>query len=151
MNSLVVRKANSEDLDALVPLFDGYRVFYGRASDPAGAREFLADRIAGSESIIFIASKNGEAVGFTQLFPSFSSATMARTYILNDLFVGESFRNQGIGRQLIDAAVEFGRLDGAVRLTLSTAVDNYAAQELYCKSGWKQDEQFKVFHFSLLA
>jgi len=150
MNNLFVRKANSADLDVLVPLFDGYRVFYGRDTDPAGAREFLANRFAGSESIIFIASKNGEAVGFTQLFPSFSSAVMARTYILNDLFVSEPFRNQGVGRRLLDAAVEFGKLDGAARLTLSTAIDNHAAQALYRKSGWKQDEQFKVFHYSLV-
>lgn len=150
MSKLVVRKANSADLDALVPLFDDYRVFYGRDSDPAGAREFLVSRFARNESIIFIASRDGEAVGFTQLFPSFSSATMARTYILNDLFVGESFRKQGVGRQLLDAAVEFGKLDGAARLTLSTAIDNHAAQALYRRGGWKQDEQFKVFHYSLV-
>jgi len=150
MSSHVVRKADPADLDALVPLFDGYRVFYGRDSDPVGAREFLAKRFAGSESIIFIARENDVAVGFTQLFPSFSSAAMARTFILNDLFVLESFRNQGIGRQLLDAAIEFGKLDGAVRLTLSTAIDNHAAQALYRQSGWIQDEQFKVFHYSLV-
>lgn len=149
MSYPVIRQAVATDIDVLVPLFDGYRQFYGCRSDVDGAREFLAARFANNESTIFIASLGEAVVGFAQLYPSFSSAAMARTYILNDLFVSENSRKRGAGRLLLEAAIEFARSREAVRLTLSTALDNYTAQALYAGSGWKRDEQFMVYHFGL--
>jgi len=39
-----VRQATIRDLEQLVPLFDGYRQFYGRVSHLRAAREFLLAR-----------------------------------------------------------------------------------------------------------
>jgi len=147
--TLQVRQAVLADLDDLVPLFDGYRQFYGKASDLAGAREFLAARFNHNESVLFIAREGGAAVGFTQLYPSFSSASMARTFILNDLFVSEAARSKGIGTRLLQAAADYAKALGAVRLTLSTAVTNTTAQSVYEAAGWKRDEQFFVYHLAL--
>jgi hypothetical protein len=41
-----VRLATLQDLEQLVPLFDGYRQFYGKPSDLELARRFLSDRLA---------------------------------------------------------------------------------------------------------
>ena len=112
------------------------------------ARQFLADRMSQGESVIFMASQAGEPVGFTQLYPSFSSVSMARVFILNDLFVTEQGRRGGIASSLISAAVDFAKAVGAVRLTLSTAVTNKPAQTLYSASGWKKDEQFFFYNFA---
>lgn len=89
MNAVTVRQATLSDLDALVPLFDGYRQFYGRASDAQAVRVFLLDRFNHGESALFIAVEGQTPIGFTQLYPSFSSVSLARTFILNDLFVQE--------------------------------------------------------------
>jgi hypothetical protein len=59
-----VRQATLDDLDLLVPLFDGYRQFYEQPSDPALARAFLGERLARGDSRLFLAEMNGEAVGF---------------------------------------------------------------------------------------
>lgn len=149
MNKIIVRQAVLSDIETLVPLFDGYRQFYGRESDTRGAREFLLARFNHGESTLFIAHETGVAVGFAQLFPSFSSASLARTFILNDLFVSESSRKKGAGKLLINAAVEFAKSLGALRLTLATAADNERAQALYHSSGWKRDEQFNVYHYTI--
>ena len=149
MNGISVRQAILSDIEALVPLFDGYRQFYGRESDLRGAREFLLARFNHGESTVFIAHEAGVAVGFAQLYPSFSSVSLARTFILNDLFVDENYRKNGAGRFLIAAAVEFAKSRGALRLTLATAVDNKPAQALYHSSGWKRDEQFVVYHYTI--
>src|SRR5579885_1377936 len=69
-----VRRATIEDLDTLVPLFDAYRQFYRQPSAPTEARRFLRDRLEQNESIVFLALVEAAAVGFTQLYPSFSSA-----------------------------------------------------------------------------
>ena len=143
---MVIRQATIADLDALVPLFDAYRRFYGRESDPAGARAFLRDRFVHQQSVIFLArADDGAAVGFTQLYPSFSSTAMARIFVLNDLFVAPGARRRRVATLLLDAAADHAAATGAVRLTLSTAVDNAAAQSLYRANGWERDEQFLVF------
>jgi len=151
MNDLTIRRASLSDLDALVPLFDGYRRFYQCASDLPAAKAFLNDRLSRGESIVFIAEQGETPVGFCQLFPSFSSAAMARTYILNDLFVHEDARRLGVASRLMQAAVDFAGAEDAVRVTLSTAVSNETAQALYLSQGWKRDEQFFVYHFFMPA
>src|SRR5262249_40869168 len=118
MSNLIVRQATIFDLPVLAPLFDGYRVFYERASDVAGPHAFLLDRFKHAESVIFLAQLGAEPVGFVQLYPSFSSASMARIFILNDLFVREDSRGNGVGKELIEAAADFARAAGAVRMTL---------------------------------
>ena len=142
MNNLSIRQAVLADLDALSVLFDGYRVFYGRESNVAAAKEFLLARFEHGQSVLFIAFDGATAVGFTQLYPSFSSVSLGRIYILNDLFVHASARGKGAGAQLLSAAIKFGKSVGAIRLALSTALTNTKAQALYETEGWERDDDF---------
>ena len=144
-----VRQATILDLEQLAPLFDRYRQFYGRASDVAAAREFLLARFTNKESTLLIAHEDERPVGFTQLYPSFSSVSLARIFILNDLFVSEQARRNGVASALMSAAVKFASTLGAVRLSLSTAITNDAAQALYHSAGWKRDDQFFVYHLAI--
>ena len=149
MSNITVRQAALSDLEALVPLFDGYRQFYGRPSDIPAVREFLLARFNHGESTLFIAHKDNLPVGFTQLYPSFSSVSLARVFVLNDLFVHEQARRKGVAFKLMTAAPDFAKLLGAVRVSLSTATSNETAQALYQFAGWKRDEQFFVYHFAI--
>jgi ribosomal protein S18 acetylase RimI-like enzyme len=144
-----IRPATVHDLDIIVPLFDAYRGFYGRPSDLARARAFLAERFAHHESIIFLALDASGAVGFTQLYPLFSSVSCTRKYLLNDLFVVPSARRGGAARALLVTAADFARAQGAASLSLSTGVDNSAAQHLYESLGWTRDESFYEYNFIL--
>ncbi len=147
---MLTRRALITDLDALAAMFDAYRQFYGQPSDVAGARTFLADRFAHDQSVIFIALDNeGQPLGFTQLYPSFTSTRMQRIFILNDLFVVPDGRRQGVGKALLAAATDYGRDAGAARLALSTAVDNLTAQGVYEANGWTRDEAFYSYNFPL--
>jgi GNAT superfamily N-acetyltransferase len=150
MPDITVREATVFDLDLLVPLFDEYRQFYGKESDPDLARRFLLERFQYSQSIVFLAEgQDGLAIGFTQLFPSFSSASAARIFILNDLFVRPEFRRMKAGSLLLAAAARFGRAVGAVRLTLSTEITNLTAQALYEAEGWRRQIDFYVYNLAL--
>ena len=138
-----VRQATIYDLDTLVPLFDGYRQFYQQTSDLARARAFLAERFTHHESVILLAcDEHGTGLGFTQLFPLFSSVSTARIYLLNDLFVASEARKHGVGKALLDASAEHARALGAARLWLQTALDNTPAQALYESAGWKRGTEF---------
>lgn len=144
-----IRRATIADLDALVPLFDDYRVFYRQTSDRPLARAFLSERMEQRESVIFVAEADGGIVGFTQLYPSFSSGRAAPIFILNDLFVTPSARGSGVATALLSAAAEFGASAGAVRLTLSTAADNLVAQGLYEGQGWVRETTFIAYNRAL--
>ena len=136
------------DLDELVPLFDGYRQFYGWRSDPAGARAFLRERMARDESVVYLAYAGArDAVGFTQLYPSFSSVSLQPLWILNDLFVRSDIRRGGVARALLERTRRHAVETGAKGLILSTGVTNKAAQALYESCGWQRDDEF--FHYYL--
>lgn len=146
---VVTPRATLDDLAALALLFDAYRVFYGRASNPALARAFLTERLQHGESTIFIAhdAASTAALGFTQLYPSFSSVSARRIWILNDLFVAPAARRRGVARALMACARTFATTDGAIRLVLETAADNHGAQALYESLGYAREGSTR--HYSL--
>jgi ribosomal protein S18 acetylase RimI-like enzyme len=147
---LTVREATILDLDLLAPLFDAYRQFYRKPTDAELARRFLRNRLENGESVLFLALlPGGAAAGFTQLYPSFSSASAAPIFILNDLFVEPRFRRMGAGAALLAAARAFGERAGAVRLTLSTEITNEYAQALYEACGWTRQKDFYVYNLNL--
>ena len=145
-----VSHATLADLDAVTPLFDAYRVFYRQPSDPDGARAFLRARVERNESEVLLArnAPDGHVLGFTQLYPLFSSVSMRRSWVLNDLFVLPEARKHGVARALMCAAREFGHVNGAIWLTLETANDNGPAQALYESLGYYNEAD--VRHYSLL-
>ena len=137
---LRIRRADVADLPALVPLFDAYRRFYGQSGDMERAEAFLRERLERGESMVLLAERTGVAVGFTQLYPMFSSVRTARAWVLNDLFVVEDARRGGVARALLDAAADFARAEGARGLMLETGRDNAAARALYRAAGWHEDD-----------
>lgn len=129
-----------DNLNDLVDLFDQYRIFYKNESDKVGAKQFLTERINNKESVIFICYIDNKAVGFTQLYPKYSSVGMTQEWILNDLFVVEKSRKVGVGTRLIIAAVDFALSKGSKSVVLSTQVDNIVAQKLYKELGFELQE-----------
>ena len=147
--SITIRQATTNDVDLLVPLYSGYRVFYKQEPEPEREKAFLQDRLAKRESVIFIAvdAVTGTGVGFTQLYPMFSSVRMKTIWILNDLFVSDSARGQGVAANLMNRAEQYSRESDSAGLELATGKDNHPAQALYEKRGWSKENDF--FHYSL--
>jgi len=146
-------RAKPEHTKLVVPLFDAYRQFYKQKSDLAAARRFLSERLKKDQSVIFLAldgvGRSKNAIGFTQLYPSFSSSSMRRLWILNDLFVVPGVRKQGVGEALMERARQLAVQTKADGLTLETATDNYTAQRLYEKLGYKKDEVYFRYNLAL--
>jgi GNAT superfamily N-acetyltransferase len=143
--NLHIQTATLEQLEEIVPLFDAYRVFYQQESDLERARAFIRERLYLRESVIFLAYLDGVAVGFTQLFPTFSSTTTQRLWTLNDLYVSENMRGHRIGQRLLEVAAEFAKTHGAKGLELATAVTNISGQKLYERAGFVRETHFYCY------
>ncbi|WML39789.1 GNAT family N-acetyltransferase [Neobacillus sp. OS1-2] len=143
-----IQKATLNELDALTELFDLYRQFYEQKSDMEGARKFLQERILNEESVAFIALEESNPLGFVQLYPSFSSVSMQRSWVLNDLYVKEIARGMGVGESLMKMAIDFAKETGAKGLFLETAEDNTTAQRLYEKIGFIKESHY-FYYFSI--
>jgi GNAT superfamily N-acetyltransferase len=141
-----VRQAVAADLAALAGLFDSYRQFQGKPSDLGAGADFLRDRLDHGESVLFIAIDGTEPAGFAQLYPSFSSVSLARVFVLNDLFVLPARRKRGVASSLLAAAQSYAWAMGAARLSLNVARDNQAAQAVYDRKGWVRDAEFFMYH-----
>lgn len=144
---MIIFQATMEDLDGVANLFNLYRTFYQQESDLEGAKNYIKERINKEESVIFVVKDEQNYLGFTQLYPTFSSISMKRAWILNDLYVDEQARKQGVGELLLHKAKEFAIETGAKSLSLSTAPDNHTAQRLYEKNGYVKDYTF--YHYEL--
>lgn len=140
--AVTVTEATSGDLDEVAALFDAYRVFYRQTSDLAAARAFLAERFRRRDSVVLLARHKDAAIGFVQLYPSLSSVSMQRIWILNDLYVAPGGRRVGAGRRLMDRAREVAQASGAIRLELTTEKTNTTAQALYHSCGYVRDDVF---------
>ncbi len=144
---MIIRKAIPKDIGLLSVLFDQYRIFYNQSPDIAGARAFLTERIQQNDSTIFVAFRDGKMIGFTQLYPVFSSVGMKRAWLLNDLFVTEDARGSGAADALLKAAQDMGADTSSRWLMLQTSKDNHRAQKVYERNGWERDEDYFVYNY----
>ena len=141
---MTIQHAQLKDLDALIDLFEGYRIFYKQAPNPIGAKRFLTQRIVQGDSIIYIAYVDNQPAGFTQLYPLFSSVSMKAIYMLNDLYVDSKYRNKGIGEALINRAKHLCQSENNKGMAIQTAFDN-PAQHLYERLGFVKDTDLQFF------
>ena len=147
---MTIIQAGLEHLEPLTALFDGYRRFYRQSANVAGAEAFLHDRLRKRDSVILMAlDEESGALGFTQLYPAFSSVRMCPLWILNDLFVVPEARGQGVGRLLMEAAREQAQQAGVPVLALATEKNNTTAKALYESLGYEQDTAFDHYELSL--
>src|SRR6185312_3563816 len=135
-----IKKLGLDEAELVVEMFDRYRQFYKQPPDANLAERFIRERLSRNESVIFVALQDNQPVGFTQLYPKYSSVSAVKNWVLNDLFVENNHRKQGIGEALIKTAMEFAKREGATYVQLETAADNYTAQSLYEAIGFAKQE-----------
>jgi GNAT superfamily N-acetyltransferase len=132
MSQVEVRPIHGRELEELLPLVAGYQRFYGAEPDVERNRRFFSRFLHPSDKGLLLGAwVNGGLAGFATLYWFFSSTKAAESVLMNDLFVREDIRGAGIGRVLIQSALEETRRRGAAHLEWYTAPDNLGAQRLY--------------------
>jgi len=148
-STITIRRATPSDIDAILPLVAGYRVFYEQPPDEPRERAFIESHLHNHTSTVYVAHVDGETAGFAQLFKTYSTVHLEPCWVLEDLFVAEEYRHRGVAGALLARALEHARDDGAAGMFLETAHDNVAAQALYEKSGWKRETRFIKYNAPL--
>ena len=141
---LEIARAKLADAGELHPLVEKYRAFYKQQPN-AKTLDYLKARLENDEAMVFIARSDEVAVGFTMIYPTFSTVSLSNVWLLNDLYVEEANRGQRIASKLMETAESAAREAGATRVFLRTANDNTTAQSLYEGRGYLQDEVFRRY------
>jgi GNAT superfamily N-acetyltransferase len=132
MSQVEVRPIQPEEVEDVLPLIAGYQKFYGAQPDTERNRHFFSRFLHPSEEGLLLGAwVNGGLAGFATLYWFFSSTKAADSVLMNDLFVTEEHRGSGVGRALIQGALDETRRRGAAHLEWFTAPDNTTAQRLY--------------------
>lgn len=129
-------------LETLLPMIATYQSFYAVEDiDEERNRAFFSRFLAPSEDGMLLGAwSDGELVGYACLYWHFTSLVPAETVLLNDLYVDEVHRGEGIGRALIETSAKVARERGAHHLEWATAPDNKTAQRLYDTTGAERSE-----------
>ena len=131
------------DLGELLPLLRAYCDFYEVAPPDdallALSRALIAD--PEREGLQLLArDEAGRPVGFATVFWSWSTLSVGRIGVMNDLFVAPEGRGRGVAEALIEACVERCRERGAQVLAWQTALDNHRAQAVYDRVGGRREQ-----------
>ncbi len=146
-----IERAGAQDLPALVPLFDAYRAFFAGNADTARSERFLSERLrAGDSAIFFVRTENG-ADGFIQLYPLWSSWYCRRIWFLSDLYVRESSRRLGLGRQLVERAIAFAQETDASSVMLELPRSEPHLVRFYAELGFEKDRIFELARKSICS
>ena len=132
------------------------RLTAGYMADPMGGSEpwtqeqrekIVRDLSRNSSTLILLARFNGEFIGLCTCFFSYSTFMAKPLINVHDIFVEESYRKKGVGRQMLNKVEEIAREKDCGKITLEVRKDNLDARELYRSLGF-HDETPSVFFWS---
>jgi len=151
MHDVTISPATTVDLEAVLPLFDAYRSFFAGTGDFARSRRFLEQRLNAGDSIVFLARSSENALGFTQLYPLWSSWYCRRIWFLSDLYVREESRKHGVGRRLVERAVEHAVATSSSSIMVELPHSEPHLRQFYARLGFHQDAVFDLARRSFMA
>jgi len=149
-SELVIRPATRADLPQIgrlgVLLVAQHHAFDSRRFLPAtdrtkeGYARFLGSQLDEPNAAVLVAAANGDVIGYAYVaIESYDYMTLrGPAGLLHDIIVDPEQRRHGVGRALLEAALEYVRLRGLEQIVLSTAERNEAAQRLFAKVGFRR-------------
>lgn len=132
--------ARLQDIPQLVALLD---VLFGIEqdfhADPEKQRRGLQQLLASPERGVVMTARDDtdQVVGMVSAQLVISTAEGAYSAWIEDMVIAEAWRAQGVGRRLLEAALDWARQQGATRAQLLVDLDNAPALGYYYHLGWQ--------------
>jgi ribosomal protein S18 acetylase RimI-like enzyme len=135
MSDPAVRAAGADDAEAVGTLLHSFNTEYGYPTpDPPALAERIRELLPGGETRVLLAGEGPDGVAVLRFRPSIW--TRALECYVAELYVVPARRGRGLGRALMEAAIELARAEGADRMELGTSDDDVAARRLYESLGF---------------
>jgi ribosomal protein S18 acetylase RimI-like enzyme len=137
--SVVVRRATVADAAAIGRLLHDFNTEY---DDPTPGPDRVAERIgellAGGDTAVLLGGAGPDGLAVLRFRPSLWS--QALECYLAELYVAPPHRGRGLGRALMNAAIELARSEGADYMDLGTSEADVVARTLYESLGFSNRE-----------
>ena len=139
--SVTVRPLGDKDFFAWLGLFEGYSAFYESELTDQIALQVWSWMIDANNALTgaVAVQDDGVFVGFAHYRTVPRTLSGDHALFLDDLFVAEDSRGQGVGTQLMDFTKTYAREHKLAQVQLLTAADNATAQVLYDQVGTRTD------------
>ena len=120
--------------------FDPKRFLPASRQTESGYGGYLASQLEEKDVAVLVADQDGMVIGYTYCGVEGIDYMALRgpAGALYDVVVDPAHRGRGVGRMLVNAAMEFLRSHGAPRVVLSTAVKNEPARRLFARAGFRE-------------
>ena len=107
---MLIEQCTNHHLSRLAEIFNDYRIHFGQESDLVGSTAFLEERLLKNQAVVFVAidEESDEYMGFTLLYPMYTSLKIKSTWTLNDMFIADKYRKFGVASKLLEKVKEFG-------------------------------------------
>jgi ribosomal protein S18 acetylase RimI-like enzyme len=134
-----VRPAGRADAQAIGQLLHDFnREFDEPTPGPPALAERVGQLLDGGETAVLLAGDGPDGLVVLRFRPAIWSKGLE--CYLAELYVVPSRRGQGLGRALMEAAIELARREGADDMFLGTSEDDVAARSLYESLGFVNRE-----------
>jgi ribosomal protein S18 acetylase RimI-like enzyme len=134
-----VRRADASDAEVVGRLLHDFNTEYDEPTPgPAALAERVRRLLAGGDTVVLVGGAGPD--GLAVLRFRLSIWTEGLECYLAELYVVPDRRGQGLGRALMEAAMEHAREQGADYMDLGTSEDDVAARGLYESLGFSNRE-----------
>ena len=139
MGDLLVREAGAADAEDVARLLHAFNTeFDSPTLEPPALAERVRELLAGGDTKILVGGAGPDGVAVLRFRPAIW--TLALECYLAELYVTPVLRGRGLGRALMEEAIELARREGATYMDLGTSEDDVAARALYESLGFSNRE-----------
>lgn len=143
-----IRAARVDDVEQVLPLvakiaalhesWDRAR-FAARGDVATMYRSWLRRRCEDEESVFLVADRDGVIVAFlvATIESNIPIYRLSRYGWLHDLYVEETYRNEGVGRSMTMLMLERFKTMGVEQIRIETAANNEVARAMFAQCGFR--------------
>jgi ribosomal protein S18 acetylase RimI-like enzyme len=143
-----IRPAVERDAPAAVGLMAQLNEF-GHGQVDAGVEDRLRAMLNLPTHAIFVAEGgNGQVAGLLTVSQRWTLWHAGPCALIGELVVDEGARGQGVGRALIQAALDWAKSEGCSEVEVSTELGNTAAQSFYRRLGFTSEALLLEYEFT---
>lgn len=131
--TISIRKATEQDFPQIVQLFQEFAAFEKQPSKMTNS----ADQMSREKEYFncFVAERDSkEIIGYTTYFFSYHT-WIGKSLYMDDLYVKETYRNQGIGKKLLETVIAFAKEENCHKVRWQVSNWNKKAQGFYKRIG----------------